>query len=153
MILISACAPRTTLEVAGYRLQLLKQYTKVFTSDNFDLQVKYVGMNDSSFTFEMRLKNKSKSGIALECRGSELSVDLCSAVFESRIKSHDAMIIQVGRSDALTAWLQFKVLGDNPLSCFLNGGTIRLSQVFVVTQQGWEDCGVFEFVPISVRLY
>ena len=153
MILISACAPRTTLEVTGYRSQLLKQYTKVFTSGNFDLQIKYVGMNDSSFTFEMYLKNKSKSAITLDCSASELSVDLCSAAFESRIKSHLTMKADIKRSGEFTAWLQFKVLGDNPLSCFLNGGTMRLSNVSVITPRGREDCGIFEFVPITVRLY
>ncbi len=147
------CTPHTTLEVTGYRSNLLKEYTKVFVSDAFDLQVKYVGMNDSSFTFEMNLKNKTKSEIILDCSESELVVDLCNAAFESRIKSESSMSVTVGRSDDRTVWLQFKVLGDNPMPCFLNGGNMRLSRVFVLAGGKRTDCGVFEFVPISVRLY
>ena len=141
------------LEVTGYSSGLLRQYTKVFKSDDFDLQIKYVGMNDSSFTFELYLRNKSVSGITLDCSASTLEVDKCIAGFESRIKSAASMKSDVKRSDTYTAWLQFKVLGDNPMPCFLNGGNMRLSNILIVSRGQRIDCGPFEFVPISVRLY
>jgi hypothetical protein len=141
------------LEVTGYSSNLLRQYTKTFKSEDFDLQVKYVGMNDSSFTFETYLKNKSGSEITLDCSAITFAVDLCDANFERRFKSQPSMKIDVRRSDENTSWLQFKVLGDNPMSCFLNGGNMRLSGVFVMIKGRVVDCGTFEFVPISVRLY
>ncbi len=152
-ILLPGCVRTTKLEVTGYSSNLLRQYTKVFTSEDFDLQVKYVGMNDSSFTFETYLKNKSGSGITLDCSASSFMVDRCSADFERRIKSQSSMKADIVRWGEYTAWLQFKVLGDNPMPCFLNGGTMRLSHIFVLTQGRRIDCGPLEFVPISVRLY
>lgn len=152
-ILLLGCAPHTTLEVTGYSSNLLRQYTKFFKSEDFDLQVKYVGMNDSSFTFETYLKNKSGSGITLDFSESTLSVDKCHADLERTLKSHPSMKAGVMRSEEFTAWLQFKVLGGDPMPCFLNGGHITLSHVFVLTNGRRVDCGTFEFVPISVKLY
>lgn len=151
-LLIGACAPRTVIEVSEYYPKIsLSHYSKTYSSINFDLKLNYVGMNDSAFTFEIRLKNRSDSSLSLHCDSSRLQVIWCSEIFQSRIKSHSTKIIEVNPHESINLWLQFTTEHDI-LPCFLNGGKITLMGITVKLMKETFDFGVFEFQPLSLRL-
>ena len=156
MIGIAACSdPRQTIEYDLTRHDPLSRsrYSKIYRSKEFDLALSYVGMNDSSFTFEISLDNHTNQHVTLDCERSTLAVDLCAESFRSRIKSFAAKRIDINGGRTSTAWLQFRAEADTSMRCFLNGGKLTLSGIVTLVDGRPVDFGIFEFQPLSVRMH